>query len=103
VSDRVADSDLLTIDRRVRALDECGCGYNLLFDGTGIEKLEVTGQGVFALATAAQQDSHRVALVTAQDAAFGMARMYEICTNWKEERVRVFRSVGSALKWLDGV
>jgi hypothetical protein len=42
-----------------------------------------------------------VAFVTANDVAFGMARMYQLLCDGKPVRVGVFRDVGQAKQWLE--
>ena len=43
-----------------------------------------------------------LALVTDNDVAFGMARMYEILAERLAVQIGVFRDLGDALAWLDG-
>lgn len=50
--------------------------------------------------------SHRIgggklALVSREDASYGVLRMYEAFSDLHERRVRVFRDRSSAMKWLD--
>ena len=44
-----------------------------------------------------------LALVTDNDVAFGMARMYEILADGLPVQIGVFRDLGDALAWLDAV
>ena len=44
-----------------------------------------------------------LALVTDNDVAFGMARMYQILTDVLPVEIGVFRELGDALAWLDAV
>ena len=34
--------------------------------------------------------------------AFGLARLHEVVTNWREERVAVFSDRHAAVEWLKG-
>jgi hypothetical protein len=96
----LTDVGLINVFALLRAMQEFANGYSLLFDGTDVQHTELTGDGVYNLARSTEGDLNRVAIVASTPVAFGMARMYEICSNWKEERVSVFSDKESALAWL---
>jgi hypothetical protein len=41
-----------------------------------------------------------MAIVVPDAVSFGMAQIYEICSNWKQNRVAVFTDMQEALEWL---
>jgi hypothetical protein len=96
----LTDTGIINVFALLRAMLEFANGYSLLFDGTDVQHTKLTGDGVYNLARSTADDLNRVAMVVSTPVAFGMARMYEICSNWKEERVSVFSDKESALAWL---
>lgn len=99
----LTDAGLLNVFALLRAMLEFANGYSLLFDGTDVQHTKLTGNGIYNLARSTENDLNRVAIVASTPVAYGMARMYEICSNWKEERVSVFSDEESALAWLRAV
>ena len=82
---------------------EPGCGG--LIDARGLERIEVTGDGVRSAAhlTARLAEVFRgakVAIVAVTDAAFGVARMYQGVRGEVPYEIRIFRDLAEARRWL---
>lgn len=80
-------------------------GMRELSDVRGVEKLEVTPEGVWRLAAQDSIDSsrlgeYRLAIVASTDIVFGTARMYEALTDLNIPGVMVFRDMEEARSWL---
>jgi hypothetical protein len=75
-------------------------GYGVLVDCTQVSDVTLTGASTSEIARRAARDSNRMAIVAADPVAFGMARMYQIVTDSRNERVEVFRDAASAEAWL---
>ena len=76
-----------------------------LSDVRGVERLEVTPEGIrrFVVQDSADADRLRcfkLAIVASQDVVFGMARMYEMSTGANSLSVNVFRDMDTARVWL---
>lgn len=102
VTGRVTDPVILECSRIVRATPEFQSGYSTLLDLSNITKAEVSSQVVVGIAQSAQEDTNRIAILTQNITAFGMARMYEIVADLSEQRVQVHTDEELALEWLTG-
>lgn len=76
-----------------------------LADVRGIERLEVTPEGIGQFVQQDIADSpklrgYRLAIVASEDFVFGMARMYQTRTSPHLPNVQVFRSMDDATAWL---
>ena len=76
-----------------------------LSDVRGIEKLDITPDGVRQFAALDQEHGrklgeHRLAIVVSEAAVFGMARMYQTFTEENVQHVQVFRDMSEAREWL---
>jgi hypothetical protein len=94
------DAGLIALFDRLRPMREFTDGYNVLFDASNIGRVHVTGNGVFNLVQASQDDENRMTIVVGDGFGFGMARMYAISANWKCDRVAVFADIQPALEFL---
>lgn len=77
---------------------------NDLVDMRGVERLEVSSQGVRQLvglfAQPETQSTNKLAIVAPESYIFGMARMYEILSSDTSEQIQVFRDLRDAERWL---
>ncbi len=96
----VTDMGQIALCGRLRGMSEFKDGYSILVDARYIGKVHLTGNGVLNLAKASENDDNKIAIVVGSEVAFGMARMYEICSNWKADRINVFTDVQFALQSL---
>ena len=76
-----------------------------LLDLRSLERLDVTTEGIRQVAAHDADHmrsglTHRLALVASEDAAFGMARMYQIQAEDHLLGLGVFRNPDDALIWL---
>ena len=76
-----------------------------LSDVRGVERLEVTPEGIRGFVTQDKADADRLrgfklAIVASQDVVFGMARMYQMLTAENPLNVNVFRDMEKARVWL---
>lgn len=101
----VGDEDVLAYVREFRDDPDFGTGYAGLIDASGLERIEVTSQGVRDVAHLTTRIEEvlrgaRVAIVAGTDAAFGMARMYQGVRVDAPYEIQVFREVAEARRWL---
>ena len=102
----LTDADLLAHKERLLLDPAFDAGMPELSDVRGIQRLDVTAAGVRAMIDhdmghSAQRAGHRLALVLPTDAAFGMARMYQLMGKQEEDSVGVFRTIEEAEAWLE--
>lgn len=76
-----------------------------LVDMSLVERLEVSSRGIRQLVElfadpAAAPAANKLAIVSAKDHIFGMARMYEILSSNTLEQIQVFRNLKEAERWL---
>ena len=81
---------------------------NHLWDFTEAETSKLTGEQVRTLASYAKSYAPsriggRTAIVTTNEATFGIARMYEVFaeTTGQKVEIMVFRSLNEAMRWLE--
>ena len=95
-------ADILAHDEKLRVDPDFDPSFSQLFDASHITKLEITSEHIRRLA----QDSlfspnSRRALLVSNDAAFGLARMFEILRESAGDTgIEVFRSLDEALEWV---
>ena len=94
------NAGVMALFDRLRTMPEFTDGYSVLFDARNVGEVHVTGDGIFNLALASQNDENRMATVVGDGFGFGMARMYEICANWKFDRIAVFTDMQPAFQFL---
>jgi hypothetical protein len=76
-----------------------------LSDVRGVERLEVTPDGVRLMVALDRDQADRLgdwklAIVTTADFVFGTARMYQSMTDEEQSSVQVFRDMAEARSWL---
>jgi hypothetical protein len=101
----LTDADIL--DHKDRLLKDPAFDPSMaqLSDVRRVEDLRVTRNGVAAMiqhdvGNAAYREGHRLAIVISLEVAFGMARMYQIMSEQRENAVGVFRTMHEAMAWL---
>jgi hypothetical protein len=94
------DAGLLTAFANVRGMSEFTEGYSVVVDVSHASESRVTGDGIFNLAQASHNDKNTFAIVVGNLRSLGMAKMYETCANWKDNRIAVFTSMRAALESL---
>ena len=98
----LTDADVLAHKDELAADPAFEPGMNQLSDVRGIERLDVTTNGIrqFVAHDARHAErfaGHRMAIVANEDVVFGMARMYQTMS---DVNVGVFRSIEEALAFL---
>lgn len=78
---------------------EYGEGFHVLVDASAIVGMDATGNDMYQLGVRAANDTNRFAIVVT-DAYASAWRLYEVVTNWREERVAVFSERHPAVEWL---
>ena len=85
-SGQLTGKSVIDMDAKLRAMPEYAAGFHVLVDATAITRMDATGDDIYQLATRAENDRNRFAIVVRDQFAVGLARMYEIACNWREER-----------------
>jgi hypothetical protein len=96
----LTDALLTECCRQIHSSPEFATGIPVLIDLSKSTSVVITTDQIVALATVAQKDTNRVAIIATNPAAYGMARMYEIIADLTDGRVAVFHTEAAALKWL---
>ena len=101
----IGDEDVLGYAREFPNDPHFEAGYGGLVDATGLERVEVTPEGVRGVAHLTERlekvfAGAKVAIVAVTDVAFGMARMYQGVRGDVPYEIRVFRDLGEARRWL---
>jgi hypothetical protein len=97
---QVTDKQLYEMLICLRSMPEYEKAYSVVVDARDIFIGEVTGDGEYELAKLTHTDVNRMAIVVPDAVSFAMAQIYEICANWKQNRVAVFTDMQEALEWL---
>jgi hypothetical protein len=98
---RLTNDDLLGVQDVLRADPAFDPGYRQLYDFTGVTEIAVSRDAFPALRARTPFDhTARQAFVAGSQAAFGMARMYELLHDLSEQQFRVFRDANEARRWL---
>jgi len=106
-SGTLTNADLLAHKSRLASDPLFRSDLRELSDARGVERFEVTPEGVRALvsrdaALGAARMPQKLALVLSQDLAFGMARMYQgMRGSDNDGAVGVFRDIQEARIWLE--
>jgi len=101
----LSDEDLINHKRKLFSDPAFKPGMKELSDGSNIEKLSVTTDGVRKMAEldkrhAEKLRGYKLAILAHTDEVFGVARMYQAMTEEHFEFVQVFRDRAEAMKWL---
>ena len=109
VDGAVDDDDLLDYGERLARDPEVKYAVHELVDLSGVAlDSAVSAEGVRRLADfwrdreGVLQSTTRVAIVAPNDAAFGMARMYQLIREGGPDEIQVFRERPEAEAWLTG-
>ena len=99
------DAQLLEHKKKLTSDPGFHPGMVELSDVRGIEKLDVTTDGIRHFALKDQRDKgklrdYKLAIVASEDVVYGMARMYQANTAMNVPNVRVFRDISEAKDWL---
>ncbi len=105
VSGVLTDEELLEHKRTLIEDPGFQPGMRELSDVREVERLEVTAAGVRKMVALDEQNASRLgdyklAIVAADDAAFGTARMYQMLTEANVQNIGVFREIEEAKAWL---
>ena len=100
----LTDDELLAHKKKLARDPAFTPGMAELADMRGVERIDVTAEGVRTLIAQDQaagvQGSLRLAIVASQDELFGMARMYQMLGEDGFVRVHVCRDADDARAWL---
>lgn len=101
----LTEEDLLTHKHALRRDPDFRPGMVELSDVRGIERLQLTSDGVRRLVAddesdAGRMSSHKLAIVVSREVVFGMARMYGTLTQEHLPNLGVFRDMEEAKAWL---
>jgi hypothetical protein len=97
----LTDADLAESQQRLRSHPLFEPDLGQLFDCSEVTRLDVTTDGLRALARKSPfAPTARRAVVVNSDEQFGMARMFELISNRDSAYFRVFRSLAEARVWL---
>jgi hypothetical protein len=101
----LTDDDILELKRRLAADPEFMAGMRELSDVRAVTELQVSTDGVRRMVAMDESPSstprgYKLAIVAGTDAAFGMARMYQMFTERNLPHVAVFRDYDKARRWL---
>ena len=104
----VTDAALMAYQKSVWS-DPAVRGFDELIDFRGLEKVEVTTEGLEAVAYAAADmddpsEPSRFAIVIGDSLSFGLSRMYEAFREMHEKssrQIMIFNDPKEALTWLD--
>jgi hypothetical protein len=97
----LTDADMLVVQEKIRADPRFQPHFHRLADMRGVDKVELTVEGVRRLAekNIAGEGSKR-AVVAGQALLYGFSRMYEMLTDNGVTDTRVFTDMDEARKWL---
>src|SRR4051812_39745358 len=95
---QVTDRRLYEMLIRLRSMSQYEGGYSVVVDVRDVSISGVTGEGEYALAKLTHTDANRLAIVVSDVISFSLAQIYEICANWKQDRVAVFTNMQEALR-----
>lgn len=103
----VRDDEFLDLYRRLYADPAYELGMNELADVRDVELLDLSASALRAVERLTEDryggsgESFRTAILAPQDQQYGIGRMYEAFAAEGPENVRVCRTSGDALAWLD--
>ena len=95
-------ADALAHQEKIRRDPDFDPSFSQLLDVTHVTKLEITSENVRLLAQSSSfSQTSRRALLVSNDAAYGLARMFEILRESAGDTgIEVFRSLDEALEWV---
>ncbi len=103
----VTDEDFLTLTRAVIESTEMRPGFSELCDLRDATRVEITADAFrrnIVMTEPLDRDTSRraarIAVVATEDAAYGVARMYETIRQESPVQVRAFRDIDAAHDWL---
>jgi hypothetical protein len=101
----LTDADILGLKARLQVDPRWSPRLRELADVRGIDRLDVTTVGVRRMASwdaavGPAIESYRLAIVAPRDEVYGMARMYQMLTEFAVPNVGVFRDLEEAERWL---
>lgn len=102
VSGVVTDRDMVAHAGRVTTDPDIPAGARALVDFGGVEKVDVTAEGIRRVAEIFRMNSYapKTAFVANSDVAYGMSRMFEFHRDDSPAEIRTFRDYGEAKQWL---
>jgi len=101
LSDVLTDADLLQHQTQLQADPHYDGRFVQLVDARDVTEVDVTKDGVHALASlVVYEPGARRAIVATRDAMYGMARMFERLRGGRPDELRVFRDIDEARRWL---
>jgi hypothetical protein len=97
-------ADLNAVSAEVDRLEDAGAMKDRLTDLTGLDRIDVGFEEVFALAHRRAQrpirSPVRSALVASKPVQFGFARMFQMLNDNPRIQIRIFGSLQEAEQWL---
>jgi hypothetical protein len=96
----VNDQELIALSAAVRNDPAFMAGYPVLHDCSAVTDILLSSSLIYSLAMSARAHKNPVALIAPGAAAFGLARMYQILSDVRDDRVRVFADADGAIAWL---
>ena len=104
---RVTDEEFVELYRSLMADDDYVLGTNELADLRGVASLDVSAAALRKVEELTEERyegsdrTFRTAILAPRDQSYGIGRMYEVFAEDGPENVRVCRTPGDALDWLD--
>jgi hypothetical protein len=98
---RLSDEDLVDYQGRLNADPDFEPDFSQLVDLSGVERLDISAEGVRTIATEDRwaQEARR-AFVAPLDEVYGMVRMHEAFIGRDSPNIRIFRELAEARAWL---
>ena len=86
----VNDTELMDLGARLRQEAAFVSGYPILCDCSKLTAVLISSSLIESLARAARSRTNFVAIIAPRPAAFGLARMFQICSDPEDSRTYVF-------------
>jgi hypothetical protein len=100
-SGTLSDAEMLAVQAAARADPRFQPHFRRLADMRGVEKVELTIEGIRMLAGRnISAPGGKRAIVAGQALVFGFSRMFEMLTDTGTDDTRVFTDIDEARKWL---
>ena len=97
-------ADLKAVTGEIERLEDAGPPKDRVTDFTGVERIDVGFEEVFALALRRAQRTVtapiRSALVAKRPVHFGFARMFQMLNDNPQIQIRIFGTAEEAVQWL---
>ncbi len=98
----VTAEDLIVAVQQIGQHPDFQPDFNQFYDLTGVDDFQMSSAGVRQLAAANPfGKGSRRALLCAKDLVFGMARMYQMLTDDRDDEFFVSKNIDEALNWLE--